>query len=128
MYDDSYGYYYPAGGIFKCFYNCSDQCKLLWWCNGISYGDRDRRHGSLHLQLEYDAGANCGYGYWFGCRHLYGDYYGCGRLYDDGLCYYYPAGCIFNCFYHRSDQCKLLWWGDGFSYGDGYWWYGSLHL
>jgi len=128
MYYYGYCYYYPAGCIFNCFYNCPDQCELLRRHDWFRYGNCDGWFSSLHLQLEYYTRSNNRYGYGSGSGHLYGDYYGCGRLYDDGLCYYYPAGCIFNCFYHRSDRCKLLWWGDGFSYGDCYWWYGSLHL
>jgi len=87
MYYHGYCYYYPAGCIFNCFYNCSDQCELLWWYDGFSYGDSHGWYGSLYVQLEYDAGADGCYRYGSGSRHLYGDDHGCRRLYDDGYGY-----------------------------------------
>jgi len=49
MYYYGYGYDYSAGGIFNCFYNCSDQCELLWWYDRFSYGDSYGWHGALYV-------------------------------------------------------------------------------
>jgi len=128
VYDDGYGYYYSAGCIFNCFYNCPDQCQLLWWGDWFRYGDGYGWHCTLYLQLEYDANSNDCYGHGFGCGNLYGDHYGCGWLYNDRYGYYYSAGGILNCFYNCSDQCELLRRDNGISYGDGHRRHGSLYV
>jgi len=128
MYHDGYSYNHATGCIFNCFYNCPDQCQLLWWGDWFSYGDGYGRYGSVHLQLEYDTGADGCYRYGSGSRHLHGDYYRCGWLYDNGYRHDHATGCGTGCQHHGDDECELLWRNDWFCYGDSYRWHRTLYV
>ena len=128
MYDDSHRYDHATCSFFDRFYNCADQCELFWRGDGICYSDGYGWHGSIYIWLEYDTGADGGYRYRSCCWNLYGADYGCGRLYDNCHGYDYAACCGAGSQYHGDYQRKLLWWFDGFCYGDGYGRHGSLYL
>jgi len=93
MYDNCYGYDHPACNIFNRFCNLSDQCKLLWWHDWFGYGDGYRWYGSLYLQLEYDAGADRGYGHRSCSGYLYRDHYPMPRMYDHRYGNHHAACC-----------------------------------
>ena len=118
MYYHGYGYYYPASCIFNCFYNCSDQCELLWCHNRFGYGDGYRWYGSLYLQLEHDSCSDRGYGFGPCCWYLYGDDYRRRWLYDDGYGYHHRTCCGAGSEHHSHYERKLFWRRDGFCYRD----------